>query len=69
MRAAIEIQSANSLKDYQLVSRYWMEAIKLMEEVAPESHHYDTAQIKIAEYAKNLAYSQSLLASKQQYGP
>lgn len=60
MDAALAIQSASSSQEYQKVSQQWLAAIQLMEGVDSGSQYYDTAQRKIAEYAKNLSYSQSL---------
>ena len=59
--AATITQSAVSRGDWQLVVGQWQQAIALLKAVPPKSPHRTTAQRKIQEYQKNLAYAQQRL--------
>lgn len=58
MGAAVIAQSATSRDDWNLVSSRWQTAINLLKTVPQSSRNYPTAQKKIAEYQRNLAYAQ-----------
>ncbi|HEY9673615.1 MAG TPA: hypothetical protein V6D11_19385 [Waterburya sp.] len=58
MGAAVIAQSATSRDDWNLVSTRWQTAINLLKTVPQSSQNYPTAQKKIAEYQRNLAYAQ-----------
>ncbi|NEQ24461.1 MAG: hypothetical protein F6K28_36205 [Microcoleus sp. SIO2G3] len=58
MGAAVIAQSAESQDDWDLVINRWQSAIKLLKTVSKPSPNYATAQKKITEYQRNLAYAQ-----------
>jgi protein-disulfide isomerase len=56
--AATIAQSAQSKEDWSLVVNRWQSAINLLKSVPKSSPNHATAQKKIAEYQRNLAYAQ-----------
>ncbi|HBB30820.1 MAG TPA: hypothetical protein DDZ80_17110 [Cyanobacteria bacterium UBA8803] len=56
--AATIAQSAQSPDDWNLVSSRWQTAIELLKTVSKSSPNYTTAQKKITEYQRNMAYAQ-----------
>ena len=58
MNAAVLTQTATTQAEWQQVASQWQEAIALMQAVPQSSANYQTAQTKIPEYQKNLAYAQ-----------
>jgi thiol-disulfide isomerase/thioredoxin len=56
--AATITQSAESKDDWNLVVNRWETAIKLLKTLPKSSPNYPTAQKKIPEYQRNLAYAQ-----------
>lgn len=56
--AFILSQSAQSQDDWQLVARRWQQAIDLMASVPASSRRHAQAQLKVAEYRRNLTYAQ-----------
>jgi hypothetical protein len=63
MSAAELTQTARSAPEWQQVSDWWQEAIKLMQAVPKSDANYSTATAKIDEYQTNLAYAQTRLKS------
>ncbi len=55
--AATITQSAESKDDWNLVVSRWQKAIQLMKTVPSNSKNYATAQKKLVEYQRNLAYA------------
>jgi outer membrane protein OmpA-like peptidoglycan-associated protein len=58
MNAAVLTQTAKTQAEWQQVANQWQGAIELMQAVPDSSANYKTAQTKISEYQKNLAYAQ-----------
>ncbi len=60
MNAAERTQLARSKDDWQVVARQWHAALALIKAVPASSPHHATAQKKIGEYQRNLAYAERL---------
>lgn len=63
MSAATIAQSAQSRDDWNLVVSRWQSAIALFKTLSKSNPNYATAQKKIAEYQRNLAYAQKQATS------
>jgi hypothetical protein len=58
-KAANQTQTAKSKADWQAVAATWQNSISLLGAVPASDTNYGTAQTKIADYSKNLAYAQN----------
>lgn len=61
MNAAELTQSAQSAAEWQQVTTWWQESIKLMQAVPKSDANHTVAVAKIGEYQKNLEYAQRKL--------
>jgi hypothetical protein len=69
MQAAELTQSAQLREDWIEVAMLWQNAISQLESVAPHSSDYTLAQKKIAEYRRNLEYTESNIKTRPSRDP
>ncbi|MEB3279008.1 MAG: hypothetical protein VKK42_08845 [Lyngbya sp.] len=62
MKAAVNVQTAESMADWNTVTTQWEEAINLLKSVPKLSENYSVAQSKITEYQRNLDYAKNQVA-------
>ncbi|KKD35465.1 hypothetical protein [Limnoraphis robusta] len=62
MKAAVNVQTAESMADWNIVTTQWEEAINLLKIVPKLSENYSVAQSKITEYQRNLDYAKNKVA-------
>ncbi|MEM9979991.1 MAG: hypothetical protein AAF808_20390, partial [Cyanobacteria bacterium P01_D01_bin.2] len=59
-------QQASSSDDWQLVASRWEQAVQTLQTVPTDSQHYPTAQTKLKDYQRNLAYAKQQLDTLSQ---
>ncbi|MEM9979602.1 MAG: aspartyl protease family protein [Cyanobacteria bacterium P01_D01_bin.2] len=62
-------QQATSSDDWQLVASRWEQAVQTLQTVSADSQHYPTAQTKLKDYQRNLAYAKQQLETLSQPPP
>ncbi len=62
LRAANLVQTAKSKEEWDEAARHWVQAVAWMQAVPPNSPKRAYAEKKVAEYMRNLAYSQQQAA-------
>ena len=62
-------QQATSPDDWQLVASRWEQAVQTLQTVPTDSQHYPTAQAKLEDYQRNLAYAKQRLETLRQPPP